>query len=164
MTGHRQKPRLTERQAAFVVAYVETMNAKEAARRAGYADATAKNAHTNLLQSAVVVAAIEERLGQIKQRGEWTLRHSIPVAVSTLVDVARNSKDDRARVSAAREILDRTSLIRRKANDVRTTTSATLVREVLDVMTKVVDAALAPPEAHKLLAELSQELERIAPD
>lgn len=57
-----QKPReLTPRQAVFVREYLKSLNASEAARKAGYSPKTASWQGPQLLQKTNVAAAIEER-------------------------------------------------------------------------------------------------------
>lgn len=55
---------LTPKQKAFADYYLECGNEREAARKAGYAEATAKNAHKNIMANRGVSAYIAERMGQ----------------------------------------------------------------------------------------------------
>ncbi len=62
------KRRLTERQQAFVDYYVETMNAAEAARRAGYSAKNARQTGSDLLKKDYIQEAIKERLDEIASK------------------------------------------------------------------------------------------------
>jgi len=62
------KRKLTERQQAFVDYYVETMNAAEAARRAGYSAKNARKIGSDLLKRDYIQEAIQKRLEEIKSR------------------------------------------------------------------------------------------------
>ena len=161
MTKRKPKSKLNERQAVFVEAYVESMNAYQSAIKAGYSESTAKNAYRALLESATVCAAIEKRLGEIEKQGDWTVRRSIPVALTTLVDVAQHCKDGKARVNASREILDRTKLIRREGKEVNHGLSAEVLQEILAALERVVDKVLAPQQADKFMEALTEELEAV---
>lgn len=56
---------LTERQKAFCDYYIETLNATEAARRAGYSEKTAKEIGCENLTKPNIVAYIQERMKQM---------------------------------------------------------------------------------------------------
>ena len=60
--------KLAERQQAFVDYYVETMNAAEAARRAGYSAKNARKIGSDLLKRDYIQEAIQKRLEEIKSR------------------------------------------------------------------------------------------------
>lgn len=141
---------LTDKQAAFVDAFVVSMNAADAARTAGYADSTVHNATKNILSSPVVCGEIDRRLAEIERHGGWSLRHSIPVALSALVDVAESCKDGKARVNAAREILDRTGLIRREGKDVKGDLSADAIARIQNVLTSALKETLTPEQAARV--------------
>ena len=57
--------KLTERQKAFCDYYIETLNATEAARRAGYSEKTAKEIGCENLTKPNIQAYIQERLKQM---------------------------------------------------------------------------------------------------
>lgn len=57
--------KLTERQKAFCDYYIETLNATEAARRAGYSERTAKEIGCENLTKPNIQAYIQERLKQM---------------------------------------------------------------------------------------------------
>lgn len=60
--------KLAERQQVFVDYYVETMNAAEAARRAGYSAKNARKIGSDLLKRDYIQEAIQKRLEEIKSR------------------------------------------------------------------------------------------------
>ena len=57
---------MTERQKRFVDIYIQTANAAEAARLAGYSEKTARFVGANLLTNINVKAAIKERLKEME--------------------------------------------------------------------------------------------------
>ena len=58
--------KLTEKQKRFIDYYIETLNASEAARRAGYSIKTANRIGQENLTKPVIKSAIEERLAQFE--------------------------------------------------------------------------------------------------
>ena len=60
--------KLTERQKAFCDYYIETLNATEAARRAGYSEKTAKEIGCENLTKPNIQAYIQERLKQMDKK------------------------------------------------------------------------------------------------
>ena len=58
--------RLSEKQKRFIDYYIETLNASEAARRAGYSIKTANRIGQENLTKPVIKSAIEERLAQLE--------------------------------------------------------------------------------------------------
>ena len=60
--------KLTPKQAAFVDAYIETGNASEAARRAGYSSKTAEAMGRENLQKPTINEAIEARQAEIRSK------------------------------------------------------------------------------------------------
>ena len=59
---------LTPKQAAFIDAYIETGNATEAARRAGYSEKTATVTGAENLRKPYIKAAIEARQAEIRSK------------------------------------------------------------------------------------------------
>lgn len=59
--------KLTEKQKAFCDYYIETLNATEAARRAGYSERTAKEIGCENLTKPNIVAYIQERMKQMEK-------------------------------------------------------------------------------------------------
>ena len=57
--------RLTERQKRFVDFYIQTANASEAARRAGYSEKMSTKIASNALKNRAIREAIDERLAQL---------------------------------------------------------------------------------------------------
>lgn len=70
---------MTERQVRFVDYYIQTANASEAARLAGYSERTAYSIGERLLRNVEVRAAIDERLKEMEDKRiietEEVLRH-----------------------------------------------------------------------------------------
>jgi len=64
---------LTDKQIRFVAAYLETLNAAEAARRAGYPEKSARANGYNLLQLPQVQKVIEAKRKEIAERTDVTL-------------------------------------------------------------------------------------------
>ena len=62
--------RLTPQQARFVQYYIETSNAKQSAIKAGYSEASAKNANA-LLQNVVIRGKIEEHENFLIKSSGW---------------------------------------------------------------------------------------------
>ncbi len=60
--------KLTERQKAFCDYYIETLNATEAARRAGYSEKTAKEIGCENLTKPNIQAYIQERMEQMDKK------------------------------------------------------------------------------------------------
>jgi len=65
---------LTAKQRLFIAAYLETWNASEAARRAGYSGARANQAGQDYLSKPDIAAAIESHLAAIMPAGEVLTR------------------------------------------------------------------------------------------
>ena len=70
---------MTERQARFIDYYIQTGNASEAARQAGYSERTARIHAAQLLTKPNIRAAVDERLKEMNQERiietEEVLRH-----------------------------------------------------------------------------------------
>lgn len=64
---------LTDKQQAFVSEYLRCWNASEAARRAGYAEATAYSQGQRLLKNVEVVALIEQRKAELMMSADEVL-------------------------------------------------------------------------------------------
>ena len=58
--------KLTEKQKRFIDFYIETLNASEAARRAGYSIKTANRIGQENLTKPVIKSAVDERLSQLE--------------------------------------------------------------------------------------------------
>jgi len=152
--------RLTTKQAAFIDAYLASAETGRpdpcgAARRAGYSTATAEHARRDVLESQAVQAELERRLGDVEAGGHHSLRQAIPAALSTLIAVATKGASESARVTAAREILDRTGLTRSEGKSIATDSGgAALVAQ----LARVVQEVLPPEQCDRLLAALDDEL------
>lgn len=81
--------KLTRKEEAFIRYYCETLNASEAARRAGYSPKTARQIGSENLSKPVIKARIDERLEALTMtKGELLTRVS-EVAGSSLEDFLR---------------------------------------------------------------------------
>lgn len=76
--------KLTERQRRFVEAYVETGNATEAARRAGYSKKTANIIGPENLSKLSIKKAIEERMAEIEKSKTATAEEIIQLLSSMI--------------------------------------------------------------------------------
>ena len=65
-------PKLTPKQQAFIAEYVVSLNAKDAARRAGYSERTARVIGPENLSKPVIRDAIDNALAERAQRVELT--------------------------------------------------------------------------------------------
>lgn len=154
---------LTEMQADFLDRFLDSVesgkpNAYQAAKQAGYAESTAKNAGQDILESPRVRAELDRRLGEVERHGEFTIKRAIPVALTALIEIARNGRDDRARVNAAREILDRTSLIRREGKDVKGDFSADAIARIQNLLTSALKETLTPEQAVRVAKFIKEKL------
>lgn len=98
--AHPPAPKeLTDGQQAFALAYVETGNAAEAARLAGYAEGAAKQAGFRLLLKPHVAA-------EVRRLSRSIIDAAVPQAVAVLRDLMDSPDvDPRERVRAADAIL-----------------------------------------------------------
>lgn len=62
----RKRPELNDRQALFVDFYIQTGNASESARKAGYSSKSAMQIGCELLRNAKIRKAIDTRLAQLE--------------------------------------------------------------------------------------------------
>ena len=63
--------KLTEKQERFIDYFIETDNAAEAARKAGYSKRTANRIGSENLKKTVIQQAIEKRLKELKNERNW---------------------------------------------------------------------------------------------
>lgn len=76
--------KLTPKQEAFVDYYIETGNASEAARRAGYSERTANRIATENLSKPVIQQAIEARHEEIKSKRTATITEAMEFLTSVM--------------------------------------------------------------------------------
>ncbi len=95
-------PTLTEQQRRFVDHYVQTANAAEAARQAGYSEHTARQQAYYLLRKPHIQAAVNE--GVKSQMARYA-----PAAIKRLVELTQ-SENERVALSAAADLADRAGL------------------------------------------------------
>ncbi len=104
---------LTPKQQAFADYYLETGNATEAAKRAGYSESTAQQIGSENLSKPLISAYIQERLDQIKSKNIAT----IDEVMSFYTKVMRGEEKDQFgldasltdRIKAGQELVKRLS-------------------------------------------------------
>jgi phage terminase small subunit len=148
---------LTDMQTAFLDAYLESMslgrpNMYASAKAAGYSEAVARNARADILDSPHVQAELDRRLADTEKEGARTIKRAIPTALNALIQIAEQGTDDRARVNAARELLDRTGLIRREGKDVTQGMSEEAKAQMTALLSEAVRANLSAADADRLMA------------
>jgi hypothetical protein len=111
MTPYRPRE-LSERQAEFVRAFVATGDAHLAGLSAGYAPSTARNAGSQLLESATVIMAIVEA-------ARLRLARGAPIALNTVEHLMKNAASERVRLEASKAWLDRAGLVAPRPPDER---------------------------------------------
>ena len=92
---------LTLRQEKFIVAYIETGNGAEAARRAGYSEHTAKQMSCENLTKPYLLKAIEKKRSELMKDSE----EKVPVYLRQLEKEASNSGNNESARIRALEIL-----------------------------------------------------------
>lgn len=103
-----KKPKLSAKQKAFVMFYLETFNASDAARRAGYSENCAKEQGYKQLTKDHIKEAINRELNDVHSQQKRILIRAADSAITALVNIVQDSKSaDTAKVSAANSILDR---------------------------------------------------------
>ena len=147
---------LTDMQMAFVDAYLESLargrpNMYASAIQAGYAEASARKARVAILDSPPVQAEIDLRIADTEREGARTIKRAIPTALNALIEIAERGTDDRARVNAARELLDRTGLIRREGKDVTQGMSEEVKAQMTALLSEAVRENLSAGDADKLM-------------
>jgi phage terminase small subunit len=110
---------LTDLQRRFVEEYARNgfTNAADAARKAGYTENTAENAYRAILGSATV----REEVNRLKEGLRAELRDRLVGEASKSLEVVREIRDEgtdeRARLAAAKDLLDRADLVGEKTNE-----------------------------------------------
>ena len=109
----QERRELTDLQQRFIEEYARGgfANARQAALAAGYSESVADNAHREILGSTTVAEEIAELKEALTSELKGRLLHEAEAAVKALAEVLRSGTDS-ARVSAAREILDRCGIVR----------------------------------------------------
>src|SRR3972149_3213140 len=82
----QSKKRLTSRQRAFIAYYIETWNAAEAARRAGYSEKTARFIGSQNLTKLNIRAEIDRRLAAMAMSAEEILARLKDQAGASMAD------------------------------------------------------------------------------
>lgn len=94
---------LTAKQEAFCLAFIETSNATESYRRAGYsssmADKTASEAASRLLKNSKVIARLAELRAPAAEKAQITLDSHL-AELADLRDKARDARQFSAAISA----------------------------------------------------------------
>ena len=109
---------LTEKQQAFAEHYVTCNSAREAAKRAGYAESVCKNAYREVLGSNAVQERISELREEVRAEVKQRLAHAAAKAVKYLEAVVEDEDAPHtARVRAADSLLDRSGYERRTTSE-----------------------------------------------
>lgn len=110
---------LTPKQKAFADAYIETGNASEAARRAGYSEKTAGAIGGENLEKPAIKAYIKERLADIEAQhvatADEVMRFFSSVMRGEVKDQFGLDASLQDRLSAGKELMKRYSAIQDKA-------------------------------------------------
>lgn len=89
---------LTDKQQAFIVAYLKSFNATKAAKEAGYSEKTAYAIGHNLLKQVEIKAALRARYEQSAMDAHELLHHLAEIARGNIDDVI----DDKGNLDLAR--------------------------------------------------------------
>lgn len=109
----QNSPTLTEMQEAFCQEYVLSGVASVAARKAGYSEATSRNAYINVLAANVVQKRLSELRKELKAEVINRLARAAKVAVDVLLDIVKDENSpSTARVQACNSLLDRAAYSR----------------------------------------------------
>lgn len=76
--------KLTERQRRFVLAFIETGNASEAARRAGYSSKTAERMGQENMQKPVIIKAIRAKMQELETKKIANVQEILQFLTATL--------------------------------------------------------------------------------
>jgi len=95
---------VTERQEAFVHAFIELGDPHKAARAAGFKGWFARNAAATLMARPNVLLAIV-------QAARGRLVRSVPLALGSLEHLVEKANSERVRLEAAKALLDRAGLV-----------------------------------------------------
>lgn len=102
----KKEVELTKKQAEFVRNYIISMNATDAAKKAGYSEKTAYAIGSENLKKPEIKKAIQEELNALHCIQKNTFIQAANDAIKALVDVVKNGRG-LPRVQAANSILDR---------------------------------------------------------
>ena len=92
----KKQPSLTDKQQVFIEKYIETGNKQEAKQIAGYSEKTQlSSVCTPEVQNAIIVHVNK------------TLHEYAPIAVQTMINLSEHAKNDKVRLDATKDILDR---------------------------------------------------------
>jgi len=137
----RNEHGLTERQEAFVNAYVENGgNATQAAITAGYAKTAAHVRGSEALKAPAVQARMDKLVRQ-------KMQHAAPLAVETLKELAVSASSETVRQAAASSLLDRTGYKVPVQVEVTDTRTASQVDAELAALLGLADALPVDPGA-----------------
>lgn len=91
-----RKRKLTPKQAAFVDAYIASLNATEAALKAGYSKKTAYSIGGNLLKNPAIQAALQERMASVASDRIASMEE----VLQTITSIMRGAIDEEVVASA----------------------------------------------------------------
>jgi phage terminase small subunit len=146
--------KLTERQKDFVVAYWQTDNATEAARRAGYKadnpDAIKAQAW-RLTHDPKIKAALQEFAGNVLSA------EGIKRAIKTHLELMDGDIDPKVRLAAAKSILDRTGIVAATQQNINVNVTLTREEKVAKLAELAMQAGLDPKDVLGAVVDLEPE-------
>ena len=100
---------MNERQKRFVDFYIQTGNASEAARRAGYSERTARYIGTRLIANVNIQRAIDERLKELESRRVADTQENL----ERLTSIARGEVTEEVVTNSGRKVTLQTKIAER---------------------------------------------------
>lgn len=85
--------KLTDRQSLFVDAYVDSLNATDAARKAGYSGRFVNRTGSNLLRTRHVRKAIDDKLGKVNPSSLEITPNWVKQKIQDVIDTCTNARD-----------------------------------------------------------------------
>lgn len=146
--------KLTEKQKRFIDYYIETGNASEAARRAGYSEKIANRIGTENLSKPVIKEAIDARLKELEDKRIAKADEVMQFLTSTL----------RGEVKEERVVVEGTGDGRSDARIITVQVSARDRLEAAKSLLKRYPTEMDSKEQKLRLAKLEQELKEAAQD
>lgn len=105
-TQEEKQKKLTHKQRLFIDEYLQTKNATEAAKKAGYSEKTSGSLGHRLLHTPEIKKEIDKQLDEIHEAQRQRLILMSEQAIDALRDVMKEGRG-LAKVNAANSVLDR---------------------------------------------------------
>lgn len=119
---------MTDKQKRFAIEYANCGNATQAAKSAGYSEATAGSQGHALLKILEIQEFIEEIETQREQELRKKMAKEAAKAFNVLVDVMNNGKRDADKIKCAIDLLDRAGYGAEKKLEIKTNDDRSLER------------------------------------